>query len=92
MRMDELIERLVGATIGATFNFYRDGTGAETRRERLREYLGARQGAPLLLVGEAAERLPFGVDEVPAALHLARLCVPGLLHRSGGLLPAGAES
>src|SRR5881397_1537995 len=54
MRMDELIERLVDATIGATFNFYRDGTGAETRCERLREYLGARQDAPLLIVGEAA--------------------------------------
>ena len=51
--MEELIERLTSATIGATFNFYRDGEGAAVRRERLLAYLRARQGAPLLLVGEA---------------------------------------
>src|SRR5512146_2650597 len=51
MRMDELIERLASASIGATFNFYRDGAGSETRCERLREYLRDRQDAPLLLVG-----------------------------------------
>src|SRR2546430_5026302 len=33
------------------------------------------------LRSETPERLPFGVDEVPAALDLARLCVPGLLHK-----------
>src|SRR5436190_8717094 len=54
MLMEELIERLARATIGATFNFYRDGDGAASRRERLRAYLQARQDAPLLLVGEAA--------------------------------------
>src|SRR5262245_26901671 len=53
MRMEELIERLRRARIGATFNFYRDGDGAATRRERLLAYLLARQDAPLLLVGEA---------------------------------------
>src|SRR5262245_3658356 len=53
MRMEELIERLRRARIGATFNFYRDGVGAVTRRERLLAYLLARQDAPLLLVGEA---------------------------------------
>ena len=52
--MEELIERLARATIGATFNFYRDGDGAAARRERLRAYLQARKDAPLLLVGEAA--------------------------------------
>ena len=53
MRMEELIERLASATIGATFNFYRDGPGAETRRERLLAYLRSRRNAPLLLAGEA---------------------------------------
>src|SRR4029453_18222301 len=53
MRMEELIERLRRARIGATFNFYRDGEGAAVPRERLLTYLQARQEAPLLLVGEA---------------------------------------
>jgi uracil-DNA glycosylase len=53
MLMEELIDRLVHAEIGATFNFYRDGGGAVARRERLRAYLEAGQDAPLLLVGEA---------------------------------------
>jgi uracil-DNA glycosylase len=52
--MEEFIERLRRARIGATFNFYRDGAGAARRRERLRSYLDARASAPLLLVGEAA--------------------------------------
>jgi len=52
--MDEFIDRLRRARIGATFNFYRDGAGAAIRRERLRRYLEARAEAPLLLVGEAA--------------------------------------
>ena len=34
--MEELIERLRRARIGATFNFYRDGDGAAARRQRLR--------------------------------------------------------
>src|SRR5262249_50780611 len=53
IRMEELIERLQRARIGAPFNFYRDGEGAALRRERLSAYLGARAEAPLLLVGEA---------------------------------------
>jgi uracil-DNA glycosylase len=53
MRMEELISRLQHATIGATFNFYRDGEGAATRCERLSAYLHERRDAPLLLVGEA---------------------------------------
>jgi uracil-DNA glycosylase len=51
--MEELIDRLRRARIGATFNFYRDGEGAALRRQRLSAYLGARAEAPLLLVGEA---------------------------------------
>ena len=33
------VERLGGARIGTTFNFYREGAGAERRRLRLLEYL-----------------------------------------------------
>src|SRR4029450_6978263 len=54
MRMEELIDRLRRAPIGATYNFYRDGEGAARRRERLLAYLREREEAPLLLVGEAA--------------------------------------
>jgi uracil-DNA glycosylase len=49
-----LVEQLAAARIGATFNFYADGDRAPLRRERLRAYLEARRGAPVLLVGEAA--------------------------------------
>ena len=63
--MDAFIERLADATIGATFNFYRDGDGAELRRERLRSYLLARSDAPLLLVGEAAGHRGARVSGIP---------------------------
>jgi uracil-DNA glycosylase len=52
--MEELIARLADTTIGHTFNFYREGPGAENRRSRLAAYLSARENARLLLVGEAA--------------------------------------
>ncbi len=65
MLMEELIERLARAEIGATFNFYRDGDGASARRERLRAYLEARQDAPLLLVGEAAGYRGARVSGIP---------------------------
>jgi uracil-DNA glycosylase len=63
--MDELISRLADATIGDTFNFYRDGDGAETRRTRLLTYLRARETAPLLLVGEAAGYRGARVSGIP---------------------------
>jgi uracil-DNA glycosylase len=63
--MEGLIERLMRARIGATFNFYRDGRGAETRRERLRVYLEARRDASLLLVGEAAGYRGARVSGIP---------------------------
>jgi uracil-DNA glycosylase len=47
----DFVGRLARARIGATFNQYADSA---VRRERLRHYLGARQSAHLLLVGEAA--------------------------------------
>jgi uracil-DNA glycosylase len=65
MLMDAFIERLAGATIGATFNFYRDGDGAELRRERLRSYLLARSDAPVLLVGEAAGHRGARISGIP---------------------------
>jgi uracil-DNA glycosylase len=63
--MEELIERLARARIGATFNFYRDGEGAGVRCERLRAYLESRRGAPLLLVGEAAGYRGARVSGIP---------------------------
>jgi uracil-DNA glycosylase len=63
--MEELISRLAAATIGDTFNFYRDGHRAETRRSRLLTYLRARANAPLLLVGEAAGYRGARVSGIP---------------------------
>jgi uracil-DNA glycosylase len=63
--MEELIERLARAQIGATFNFYRDGDGAAARRRRLLGYLNARRDAPLLLVGEAAGYRGARVSGIP---------------------------
>lgn len=65
MRMEELIERLRRARIGATYNFYRDGQGAAVRRERLLAYLAARVDASLLLVGEAPGFRGARVSGVP---------------------------
>jgi uracil-DNA glycosylase len=65
MGMDELINSLTRARIGATFNFYRDGEGAGLRRERLRAYLESRRDAPLLLVGEAAGYRGARVSGIP---------------------------
>lgn len=63
--MEEFIERLACATIGETFNFYRDGPGAGRKRDRLRGYLESRRDAPLLLVGEAAGYRGARVSGVP---------------------------
>jgi uracil-DNA glycosylase len=51
--MRSLIDRLVAARIGRTTNFYREGAGAELRRDRLTAYLRERADARILLVGEA---------------------------------------
>jgi len=56
---------LADATIGDTFNFYRDGDGAEKRRGRLLAYLRSRERAPLLLVGEAAGYRGARVSGIP---------------------------
>jgi uracil-DNA glycosylase len=49
----DVVDALAKADIGDTFNFYREGVGANLRRERLRGYLASRAEAPILLVGEA---------------------------------------
>ena len=60
-----LVERLAAARIGATFNFYRDGEGAASRRERLVSYLERRRSAGFLLVGEAAGYRGARVSGIP---------------------------
>jgi hypothetical protein len=60
-----LVEELARARIGATFNFYREGTGAKLRRERLRAYLAARAEAPVVLVAEAPGYRGARVSGVP---------------------------
>jgi uracil-DNA glycosylase len=61
----DVVEELVMAEIGATFNFYRDGPGANLRGRRLREYLGSRESAPILLVGEAPGYRGARVSGIP---------------------------
>lgn len=56
---------LAAARIGETFNFYRYGRGAAVRRRRLQEYLEARRGSELLLVGEAAGYRGARVSGIP---------------------------
>jgi hypothetical protein len=53
MRARKFVDRLVDARIGTTYNFYRDGDGADLRRDRLTAYLEEHAGADVLLVGEA---------------------------------------
>ena len=60
-----LVDDLAGATIGATFNFYGEGAGAERRCSRLRSYLEAKEQAPILLVGEAAGYRGARVSGIP---------------------------
>jgi uracil-DNA glycosylase len=58
----DLVDRLARAEVGATFNQY---AGSPFLRERLRSYLAARSGAPLLLVGEAAGYRGARVSGIP---------------------------
>jgi hypothetical protein len=63
--MRSLIDRLVAARIGQTTNFYRHGSGAAERRDRLAAYLDAHAGASLLLVGEAPGYRGARVSGIP---------------------------
>jgi uracil-DNA glycosylase len=61
----EVVEELAMARIGETFNFYRDGAGANHRLRRLAEYLASRADAPYLLVGEAPGYRGTRVSGIP---------------------------
>jgi uracil-DNA glycosylase len=50
---EKFVQRLAAAQIGATYNFYREGSGAHVRRERLAHYLDGHRRDAVLLVGEA---------------------------------------
>ncbi len=65
MRAQRFVSRLAAAHIGETFNFYREGEGADVRRRRLHDYLQAHAGARLLLVGEAAGYRGARVSGIP---------------------------
>ncbi len=61
----DVVEELVKADIGETFNFYRDGPLSNLRRRRLNEYLDSRSDAPVLLVGEAPGYRGARVSGIP---------------------------
>jgi uracil-DNA glycosylase len=65
VRPEDFVERLAAARIGTTFNFYGRGEGADVRCARLAGYLAAREGARLLLVGEAAGYRGARVSGIP---------------------------
>ncbi|HKC78347.1 MAG TPA: uracil-DNA glycosylase [Gaiellaceae bacterium] len=58
----ELVERLADAEIGGTHNQY---TGSPLLRQRLRDYLDARAGSKVVLVGEAAGYRGARVSGIP---------------------------
>ena len=60
--MRGLVDALAAARIGSTYNQYAD---SPLRRRRLRDYLGARAGARIVLVGEAAGYRGARVSGVP---------------------------
>src|SRR5438034_3652362 len=63
--MSAIVDELSRASIGATFNFYRDGDRAAVCRRRLGTYLAARADAPILLVGEAPGYRGARVSGIP---------------------------
>ncbi len=58
----ELVERLAGTTIGATYNQY---AGSRLLRDRLRSYLESHCHAKVVLVGEAAGYRGARVSGIP---------------------------
>jgi uracil-DNA glycosylase len=59
------IERLAAAEIGATYNFYREGTRAALLRERLERYLDEGVAVRFLVVGEAPGYRGTRVSGIP---------------------------
>src|ERR1044072_5697307 len=82
--VDLVVELLAGD--GDLFGVHHDD---EVARVDVRRVLGLALAAEGVgdLRSQTPERLPFGVDEVPAALDLARLCVPGLHRKRRTLRP-----
>jgi uracil-DNA glycosylase len=62
MQVNDLVERLAAARIGATYNQY---AGSELRRERLTAYLERCVDARYLLVGEAAGYRGARISGIP---------------------------
>ena len=60
-----LVAELATASIGRTFNQYRNGPRAGLLRTRLASYLSARETSTLLLVGEAAGYRGARVSGIP---------------------------
>jgi uracil-DNA glycosylase len=58
----EFVDRLAGARIGRTYNQYAE---SQLLRDRLRAYLDARSGAPVVLIGEAAGYRGARVSGIP---------------------------
>lgn len=65
MSAARFVRLLAVARIGTTFNVYRDGARSDLRRDRLTDYLDARRGAGILLVGEAPGYLGARVSGIP---------------------------
>jgi uracil-DNA glycosylase len=63
--MRGLVERLAGACIGATYNFYADGARAALLRRRLAAYLDERAASSVLLVAEAPGYRGTRVSGIP---------------------------
>jgi uracil-DNA glycosylase len=63
--MGGLVERLAGACIGGTYNFYADGERAVLLRDRLARYLDERAAASVLLVAEAPGYRGTRVSGIP---------------------------
>ena len=65
MRPESFVAALADAQFGEACNFYRDGEGAELRRQRLQSYLGRQEAAWLLIVGEAPGYRGARVSGIP---------------------------
>ena len=65
MRAWTFVERLAGARIGATYNFYADGARAALLRRRLAAYLDVRRRRAVLLVAEAPGYRGARVSGIP---------------------------
>ena len=63
--MPSLVERLAVASIGATYNFYREGSRAALLRKRLERYLDETAAAEIVLVGEAPGYRGTRVSGIP---------------------------